>query len=63
MNCSSSHTYYCSGCACNGHSALYVKIVNHSKESVMATLDFTPEEIERATLISQILDDIEAGNY
>lgn len=63
LNCSSSHTYYCSGCACNGHSALYVKIVNHSKESVMATLDFTSEEIERATLISQILDDIEAGNY
>jgi len=40
-----------------------VKIVNHSKESVMATLGFTPEEIERATLISQYLDDIEAGNY
>lgn len=64
LNCSSSHTYYCSGCTCpSGHSALYVKIVNHSKESVMATLDFTPEEIERATLISQNLDDIEAGNY
>lgn len=59
----SHHTYYCSGCTCSGHSALYVKIVNHSKESVMATLGFTPEEIERATLISQILDDIEAGNY
>lgn len=72
-----SGTYYCSGCDCNGHSgsycsgctcpsghsALYVKIVNHSKESVMATLGFTPEEIERATLISQYLDDIEAGNY
>lgn len=64
LNCSSSHTYYCSGCTCpSGHSALYVKIVNHSKESVMATLGFTPEEIERATLISQYLDDIEAGNY
>jgi|GEM_PF-2445151 len=64
LNCSSSHTYYCRGCTCpSGHSALYVKIVNHSKESVMATLGFTPEEIERATLISQYLDDIEAGNY
>ena len=64
LNCSSSHTYYCRGCTCpSGHSALYVKIVNHSKESVMASLGFTPEEIERATLISQYLDDIEAGNY
>lgn len=64
LNCSSSHTYYCRGCTCpSGHSALYVKIVNHSKESVMATLGFTPEEIERATLISQYLDDIEAGIY
>lgn len=62
LDCSSSH--YCSGCTCpSGHSALYVKIVNHSKESVMATFGFTPEEVERATIISQQLDVIETGNY
>jgi hypothetical protein len=62
LNCSSSH--YCSGCICpSGHSALYVKIINHSKESVMATFGFTPEEVERATIISLQLDAIEAGNF
>lgn len=55
---------YCSvPCRCRGHSAVYVKIVNHSSESVMASLGFDDEEIDRVATISQVLADIEAGVY
>ncbi|NLX64864.1 MAG: hypothetical protein GX022_08860 [Clostridiaceae bacterium] len=63
--CTSSHISYCAGngCKCDGHSALYVKIVNKSRDSVMSDFGFTAEEKERAEKISGILEKIEEGHY